>query len=204
VPDASSASAAGRRAVGEPCERCTKTALGAVRRRVHAGLPKSSGRVFADGGRLLGRPARHVNAGTRPDPRTKLHDPFGTCRECREFRLSHPDAALTANGIPQGLAPHAWNEKTGTAGLGLVMKPGGGRRDPSDVGSDTQPGDHVKIGDRVRCRETYGPREGEVLEVVDERLLLVRRERPRGELWHSLDGGVHSILRSRVYEVVGR
>ena len=47
------ASAAGRRVVGEPCERCTKTALGAVSRRVH----KSSGRVIADGARKTVTPA---------------------------------------------------------------------------------------------------------------------------------------------------
>jgi hypothetical protein len=62
--------------------------------------------------------------------------------------------------------------------------------------------DDIKIGDRVRYRGTYGPRDGEVIEIPNDRLLVIGRQRPASEPWASRDGGVRPILRSRVLEVL--
>ena len=53
---------------------------------------------------------------TKPDgtggPRKQgIHDPFGTCGTCAEYRRAYPAAALTAGGVPEGCPPHNWNEK---------------------------------------------------------------------------------------------
>lgn len=45
-------------------------------------------------------------------------------------------------------------------------------RRPSPIDVD------LKVGDRIRYRGTYGLREGEVIEITNERLLLVRRRAP--------------------------
>lgn len=91
---------------------------------------------------------------------------------------------------------------------------GDDRRQPSDVGHDTPDSEvaapavaahpPVRVGDVVKYHGSYGPRQGEVLEISDDRLLLVRREAPASGAWTSRDGGVRTILRERVYEVVGR
>jgi hypothetical protein len=103
------------------CKRCVKTALGTLKRRVDAGRrPRTSGgtRVASihhqsDGGAK--ETSHHVDPGTTGGQNfggaaRRGHDPLGTCSTCKEYRRSHPDV-LTAGGIPQGCAPHAWNEK---------------------------------------------------------------------------------------------
>jgi hypothetical protein len=110
------ASPAGRRAVGEPCERCVKTALGTIKRRVDAGHKDSGGatRRTKDSGEHKGTSrldGHHVTRVAPPDRFTKMHDPLGTCSTCQEYRRLHPDVVLTAGGVPEGCAPHPWNEK---------------------------------------------------------------------------------------------
>ena len=110
-------SAAGRRAVGEPCKSCIKTALGTLKRRVDAGRHKDSGgatRRTKDSGGHKGTSrldGHHVTRVTPPDRFAKMHDPLGTCSTCQGYRRLHPDAVLTAGGMPEGCAPHPWNEK---------------------------------------------------------------------------------------------
>jgi hypothetical protein len=64
--------------------------------------------------------------------------------------------------------------------------------------------DNVKVGDIVRYKGTYGQRTGEVLEIPDDRLLVIRRQAPASDPWASRDGGVRPILRERVIEVLSR
>ena len=107
------ASAAGRRAVGEPCGRCTKTALDVVKRRVRrptstGGATRGSTTSTLAGGAMT---AHHANRVASPATRNKPHDPFGTCAICHEYRGTHPDAtALTAGAMPEGCPGHVWNE----------------------------------------------------------------------------------------------
>ena len=110
------ASPASRRAVGEPCGRCTRTALDVVKRRVDAGRPKNfGGAAQGSAGALTSSPSTPSTPGpgwaAPPDRRTRLHDPFGTCSTCKEYRRTHPGAALTASGVPEGCLRHVWNEK---------------------------------------------------------------------------------------------
>ncbi|HET6754864.1 MAG TPA: hypothetical protein VFH23_13055 [Jiangellaceae bacterium] len=102
-----------RRVLGEPCGRCIRAALGVVSRRVHAGRTKNSGDATRSTTNKLDAGGRHhVNRVASSDLRNKKHhDPFGTCTTCREHLGTHPDAALTASGVPEGCPRHAWNEK---------------------------------------------------------------------------------------------
>ncbi len=85
-----------------------------LRRRVHAGRPKSTGgAVRGDAARTSASSTHLLRRAASPDPRTQLHDPFGTCGTCKEYRQTHPGAALTASGAPEGCPPHAWNEPPG-------------------------------------------------------------------------------------------
>jgi hypothetical protein len=106
-------STAAQRLLGEPCARCRTRAFATVKRHVDAGRPKAPAASFGDGVRVPDRSAHHVARAASPDPPTRLHDPFGTCTTCKEYRDTHPVAALTASGIPAGCAPHPWNEKPG-------------------------------------------------------------------------------------------
>ena len=62
--------------------------------------------------------------------------------------------------------------------------------------------DEIKVGDRIRYRGNYGPHEGEVLEIVNERLLRIRRRKSGSESWSFIDGGTRPILRSRVIKIL--
>jgi hypothetical protein len=74
--------------------------------------------------------------------------------------------------------------ETATTGTGAIDV-GGGRQLPSDVGRDTP--DHstaapatvarldVRIGDTIRYRGTLKVCEAEVLEIPNERILIIRR-----------------------------
>ena len=63
----------------------------------------------------------------------------------------------------------------------------------------------VRVGDRVRYRgTTHELRVGEVLDIIDKRLVLIRRPAPASENWHSLNGGVWPIKRERIIEVIPR
>jgi hypothetical protein len=103
-------SRAGRTLLGQPCRNCTR------RMRPAKQQPKDSGGATQSAGRF-----RDITSSARPlSPRTrvassgtttKVHDPLNTCTTCREYRRTHPGAALTAGGLPEGLAAHAWNEK---------------------------------------------------------------------------------------------
>jgi hypothetical protein len=99
-------SRAGRTLLGDPCPNCTR------RMRPAKQQPQSTGTAIRDGGRVTGArpvPSRDRMAVSAPR-KQKVHDPFSTCQTCREYRRTHPDAALTAGGLPKGLAPHPWNE----------------------------------------------------------------------------------------------
>jgi hypothetical protein len=99
-------SRAGRTLLGDPCPNCTRRMQPAKQQ------PKDSGGATRDDKRETAQRLRHhVARVASQDPRKqKVHDPFGTCSTCRDYRRTHPDAALTAGGLPKGLAPHAWNE----------------------------------------------------------------------------------------------
>ena len=63
----------------------------------------------------------------------------------------------------------------------------------------------IRVGDRVRYRgTTHELRVAEVLEIPNERLVLIRRPAPASENWGSLNGGVWPIKRSRIVEVIPR
>ena len=92
---------------------------------------------------------------------------------------------------------------------------GGVRRNPSDVGRDTpdlsmaEPATvahlEIRAGDWVRYRGSSGAiRVGEVLDIIDGRLVRIRRPAPASEDWGSLNGGVWPIKRERIIEVVER
>jgi hypothetical protein len=93
------------------------------------------------------------------------------------------------------------------------MDVGIGRQEPGNVGLDTPDGEvaapavdaylDVRVGDRVRYRGTTGAiREAEVLEIPDDRHVVIRRPRPASERWNSDNGGVWPIRRERIVEVV--
>jgi hypothetical protein len=105
-------STAARRLLGEPCDSCRKRAFATLKRHVEAGRPQSPGGAAMGAGRLTSvASSTHTLGAAPPDTRTKLHDPLGSCTTCNEYRRTHPAAALTAGGIPQGCPPHPWNEK---------------------------------------------------------------------------------------------
>jgi hypothetical protein len=93
------------------------------------------------------------------------------------------------------------------------MDVGIGRQEPGNVELDTLDGEvaapavdahlDIKSGDWVRYRGSTGAiREGEVLDIIDERLVRMRRPAPTSENWGSLNGGVWPIKRTRIIEVV--
>lgn len=96
------ASAVGRRAVGKPCKRCVKTALGTLKRRVDAGRPKNSGGVVRgtkDGGVHQGTPrldGHHVNR-TAPPGKTAL--------TASAVDRAHYDCVV-CQGMPAYVEPH--------------------------------------------------------------------------------------------------
>jgi hypothetical protein len=104
-----------------------------LRRRVHADRPKSTGGAARDDARLRTVPVHHVNRAASPDPRTKLHDPLGSCATCKEYRRTHPGAALTASGAPEGAHRTPGMSPRAEAGMGAMTE------DLLDVLSEVDP-----------------------------------------------------------------
>jgi hypothetical protein len=98
------ASAAGRRAVGEPCDKCVRTALGTIKRRVDARRPtKTSGATPRDASSTQHQPdvgatkAHHVNPRGSTGGRTlaasavdRAHKNCVVCQDMPEYVEPHP------------------------------------------------------------------------------------------------------------------
>jgi hypothetical protein len=90
-----------------------KRMVATLKSRVDAGRPKDTGGAGRSATTIQRDGAHHVNRPASPASTRKqgLHDPFGTCSTCRDYRRAYPDTTLTAGGMPKGCPPHAWNEK---------------------------------------------------------------------------------------------